>query len=568
LTADVPTYLLERGDERRPNKEIAITPGTPEVFGSSLKVEPIELPVLEYYPALQEFALKEDTAQVADHVAAAEKAAAAADMAVAAAQKQLDSKSPADAGASQAKLIAGNGQSVNPAKPGANQSNSAANVADSRAELHQAVDRAVATAELAMKQLASARAAQVSLAARIAADKAKYGLTPGADLRQLVSAANQAQRELALCQAQEQQISVAQELAISKAKLKANDPASAKTVEAAEKKVTDAATALAKAHAASAVAGETYEPLGAEIPHQSTGRRLAFARWLVNRNNPLTARVAINHIWLRHFGAPLVDNMFDFGLRSPRPRNQALLDWLAVELMENGWQMKHIHRLLVTSSAYRMSSSSAEATPVDLTADRDNQYLWRMNSRRLEAEAVRDCVFFTAGDLDLKRGGPDIAYNLANDTPRRSIYFQYADEKMNQLLQIFDNASVNECYRRNESVVPQQALAMANSDVCRNQSRLLAKKLSESSGQGDAANGQFVRTAYEQILGRDPTSTESDECEKFLETQTAQFRNAGSLTPIESNIKATVAPSGDPTQRARESLTLVLYNHNDFITVR
>jgi hypothetical protein len=295
---------------------------------------------------------------------------------------------------------------------------------------------------------------------------------------------------------------------------------------------------------------------------------LAFAKWLTDRNNPLTARVAINHIWLRHFGAPLVDNMFDFGLRSPQPRNQALLDWLALELMDHGWQMKHIHRLLVTSNAYRMSSSAAEATPVDLAADRDNRYLWRMNSRRLEAEAVRDSVFFTAGTLDLKRGGPDIAYNLANETPRRSIYFQYADEKMNKLLQVFDNPSVNECYRRNESVVPQQALAMANSDVCLNQSRLLAKKLSESEGPGDAANGRFVRSAYEQILGREPTRGESDECEKFLNTQAGLFRNATSLTPIDGGVKAIVPPSADAVQRARESLTLVLYNHNDFITVR
>ena len=115
---------------------------------------------------------------------------------------------------------------------------------------------------------------------------------------------------------------------------KPDDAATANAVAAAEKKVADAATALAAAHAALAEPSATYQPLGEQLPQQSTGRRLAFAKWLADRKNPLAARVAINHIWLRHFGAPLVDNMFDFGLRSPQPRNQPLLDWLAVELMD------------------------------------------------------------------------------------------------------------------------------------------------------------------------------------------------------------------------------------------
>ncbi len=567
LTADVPTYLLERGDERQPNKELVITPGTPEVFGSSIKVEPIELPVLAYYPALQEFALKEDLDQAANRTAGAEKALVAAETAVAAAQKQLDSKIPAGTDPNQAKLLAGNGQAANSAKPEAAKAE-VANIEVLKNQLQRSLNEAVASAELAMKRLATAQAARCSLAARIAADKAKYGFTSGANLHELSKVAATAERALAICQAQEQQVAAAQELVNAKSKLKPNDGPSAKAVEATEKKVADATAALAKAHAAASEPGETYQPLGTELPHQSTGRRTAFAKWLVDRNNPLTARVAVNHIWLRHFGSPLVENMFDFGLRSSQPRNQALLDWLAVELMEHGWQMKHIHRLLVTSSVYRMSSSSVEATPVDLASDRDNLYLWRMNSRRLEAEAVRDSVFFSSGTLDLKRGGPDIGYALANEIPRRSIYFQHADEKMNKLLQVFDNASVNECYRRNESVVPQQALAMANSDVCLNQSRMLAKKLSEDGGPAEGSNWRFVELAYEQILGREPSAVENEECQNFLQSQAKMFRNAGDLTSIDGGAKATIAPSADPLQRARENLTLVLFNHNDFITVR
>ncbi len=248
------------------------------------------------------------------------------------------------------------------------------------------------------------RAGREALLARIAADKAKYGLAPGEDVIILTAAAAKAERRFALCQAQEQHDSAEHALVTAEAAAKPNDAASAKLIADDEKKVADSAAVLAKAHAAMADTNSTYTPLGTEIPHQSTGRRLAFAKWLVDRNNPLTARVAINHIWLRHFGAPLVDNTFDFGLRSPKPRNQSLLDWLAVELMENGWQMKHIHRLIVTSSAYRLSSSSKGATDKDVAADRDNHFLWRMNPRRLEAEAIRDSVFSTAGEFRSRAG--------------------------------------------------------------------------------------------------------------------------------------------------------------------
>src|SRR5262249_3240544 len=122
----------------------------------------------------------------------------------------------------------------------------------------------------------------------------------------------------------------------------------------------------------------------------STGRRLAFAKWVANRDNPLTARVAVNHIWLRHFGQAIVPSVFDFGRNGQGPSHPALLDWLAVELMEHKWSTKHLHRLIVTSSGYRMATTPDAA---DLAKDPDNRYLWRMNSRRLEAEAVRDGIF-------------------------------------------------------------------------------------------------------------------------------------------------------------------------------
>ena len=573
LKPDVPTYLFERGDDKRPKKDLVITPGTPAVFGPPMKVEPVELPVLAYYPALQQFALKEDLAQAAGRVASAESALGKAQLAVAAAQKKPEAAAPAGAVVAQAKP--GGETAGTPAEPkDGDQVKVAAKQKDKKAKKGDApatpltLEAAVVAAELATKQLATARAAQESLAARIAAEKAKFGLTPDVNKDELALAAGKAERELALCQAQEAQVVAAAELATAKAALKPGDTATANAIAAAEKKVADAATALAAAHAALAEPSAKYQPLGDQLPHQSTGRRLAFAKWLVDRKNPLAARVAVNHIWLRHFGAPLVDNMFDFGLRSPQPRNQPLLDWLAAEFMEHGWQMKHIHRLLVTSSAYRMSSGTVGVSAVNIERDRDNHYLWRMNTRRLESEVVRDSVFYTAGNLDLARGGPDIAFKLASETPRRSIYFQHAYEKENQMLELFDSASVNECYRRSESIVPQQALALANSDVSLNGSRRLAKQLSELATKEAEPDQAFVRFAFEQILNRDPSALEQQECQAFLQKQADLLRESEKLTPLVGGPKATVPPASDPVQRARENLTLVLYNHNDFITIR
>jgi hypothetical protein len=389
------------------------------------------------------------------------------------------------------------------------------------------------------------------------------------DKKQLALSAGKAEHELALCQAQEQKAVGEQELAVAKSALKPGDATTSAAVAAAEKKVADASAALVAAHAALAEPSETYQPLGEQLPHQSTGRRLAFAKWLTDRKNPLAARVAINHIWLRHFGAPLVDNMFDFGLRSPQPGNQPLLDWLAVELMDHGWQMKHIHRLLVTSNTYRMASVATDSGTSNIALDRDNRYLWRMNTRRLESELVRDSIFYTAGNLDLTRGGPDFVCALASTTPRRSIYFQHAYEKENKFLEIFDSASVNECYRRSESIVPQQALALANSDVTLNEARLLARKLSDLAAKekGKDPDQAFVLLAYEQILNRDPTRAELTECDTFLKSQAELLQNSKELTAISGGPTATVAASPDPAQRARENLTLVLYNHNDFVMI-
>ena len=138
-------------------------------------------------------------------------------------------------------------------------------------------------------------------------------------------------------------------------------------------------------------------PSDGGYPKTSSGRRTALANWLTHRDHPLTARVAVNHIWLRHFGTPLVETVNDFGLRAPRPMHQDLLDYLTVEFIESGWDMKHLHRLILTSKAWQRSSSNLAADKKTLAADPGNLHYWRMNGRRMEAQVVRDSLLHFGG---------------------------------------------------------------------------------------------------------------------------------------------------------------------------
>ena len=220
--------------------------------------------------------------------------------------------------------------------------------------------------------------------------------------------------------------------------------------------------------------------------------------------------------------------------------------------------MKHLHRLIVTSSAYRQAS-----TP-DLTnaqIDRDNKFLWRYPPHRLEAEAVRDCVFYVAGKLDLKLGGPDIDYPLGLTVPRRSLYFRHAAEKQMEFLMLFDAASVTECYERRHSIVPQQALALMNSELSLKQARILARAIAGTSSSPEA----FTVSAFEHLLTRTPTKAERAECVTFLQKQTRRFQTT---KLIGGNTTDGSLPSANPAQRARENLVHALMNHHEFVTVR
>ncbi|HBJ38410.1 MAG TPA: hypothetical protein DDZ51_27385 [Planctomycetaceae bacterium] len=293
-----------------------------------------------------------------------------------------------------------------------------------------------------------------------------------------------------------------------------------------------------------------------DFPATSTGRRTALANWITDRNHPLTARVAVNHIWTRHFGTPLVDSVFDFGRNGTAPTHPELLDWLAAEFIESGWSMKHIHRLIAESSTYRMSSSNVDRDH-EMVADVDNRNWWRRNPMRVESQVVRDTILSLAGKLDLTRGGPTVPLGEQTDSNRRSLYFFHSNNERNLFLTMFDEATVTECYRREESIVPQQALALTNSRLVLDSILPIAERLTQSSrsdSQDDktteieSERDRFIRLAFLALVGFAPTEQE-------ILASRAAFDDWLKLP-------------NTPESLARSYFVWTLLNHTDFVTLR
>ncbi|MEQ1904403.1 MAG: DUF1553 domain-containing protein, partial [Pirellulaceae bacterium] len=246
----------------------------------------------------------------------------------------------------------------------------------------------------------------------------------------------------------------------------------------------------------------------------------------------------------------------------------------ACELMDHGWQMKPLHRLILTSDAYRRASlpSADQRKLVSKNSSRDpeNHQLWRQNSYRMEAEVVRDATLHVAGKLDTSMFGPDLDPNTGLTLGRRSIYFRNSKEKKMTFLAAFDSPNPVECYQRPESISPLQSLAMSNSSLTRAQSRNVAAKISEqlTTESKEDASRKFVTLAFEQVLNREPNGEEVTECLAFLQQQSDRFADAATLTAFPQGNDNPGKPSADPVQRARENLIHVLFNHSDFVTVR
>ena len=264
----------------------------------------------------------------------------------------------------------------------------------------------------------------------------------------------------------------------------------------------------------------------------STGRRLAFARWVTSPENPLFARVMVNRIWQHHFGAGLSTTPDNLGQSGARPSHPELLDYLASEFVQSGWSVKAMHRLILRSAVYKQSSAPrAELEKLDA----DNRLLGRFPLRRLDAEAVRDALLSVAGDLDVRVGGPYVPSQRANDgivevaetqggAKRRSVYLQQRRTQVVTLLQLFDAPSiVGNCSTRTTSTIPLQSLALLNSKFVRDRARSLEQRLTKEAGADAKARLQL---AFRLACGRPPGADESAAVERFLVAQRKVYAEA------------------------------------------
>lgn len=297
----------------------------------------------------------------------------------------------------------------------------------------------------------------------------------------------------------------------------------------------------------------------------TSGRRLAYARYLTSGQHPLVARVLMNRFWMHHFGQAIVDSTGDFGSRSATPTHPALLDWLAADFMEHGWELKRIHRLIMTSRAYRQTSASHSEKA--MAVDADNRLLWRMNLRRLEAESIRDAILAVSGELNQDPFGAPIPVSLADSgiitvgsgkiSPdrrelKRSIYIQVRRTQPVTMLNAFDAPSMEpNCERRVSSTVATQSLALLNSEFMREQSVAFAKRVLATAGKS-ADGAKLVQTAWELALSNEPSAAEMQALEKHYQLQLQEYQA--------KKVK-------DPQQEALASLCHVLFGTNQFLYV-
>jgi Protein of unknown function (DUF1553)/Protein of unknown function (DUF1549) len=264
------------------------------------------------------------------------------------------------------------------------------------------------------------------------------------------------------------------------------------------------------------------------VPSNNTaGRRTALAKWLAQPENPLTARVQVNRLWQQHFGRGIVATPGDFGAQGERPTHPELLDWLARDFVAH-WSLKHMHRLIVTSAAYRQGAQFNEAAAKE---DPENKLLWRMNRRRLDGEAIRDAVLADAGLVNFKMNGPSVQPELpaeikpsgwsvtpeAAERNRRSIYVYVKRNLRYPLFTAFDAPDRNEaCSRRYVTTTAPQALMLLNEKLILDEAKTFAKRVLKEAGDEPAA---VIERALRLALGRPPSDEEQSALRAFLEKQ-------------------------------------------------
>jgi cytochrome c553 len=300
----------------------------------------------------------------------------------------------------------------------------------------------------------------------------------------------------------------------------------------------------------------------------SSGRRLALADWLVSDDNPLTARVMVNRIWQHHFGRGIVRSASNFGRMGSLPTHPELLDWLASEFVRQGWRIKPIHRLILTSQAYQMDGSFYRAG--NFEKDPDNKYLWRFPMQRVEAEIVRDLILSASGQLNLAAGGPPFfpalaasvhdevkrvgRWELTREEPsnwRRSIYSYWKRARKHPMFEVFDQPdTMVSCEQRTTTTVPTQALTLLNNEFSLLQSRHFAVRVREAAGESVESQ---LRTAYHIALSRDPLPAEMADNLAFLAERRAHHASK---------------PAENPALAALTDLCNVVLNLNEFLYVQ
>ncbi len=335
-----------------------------------------------------------------------------------------------------------------------------------------------------------------------------------------------------------------------------------------------------------------------EVPRAS-GRRTALARWVTDARNPLTARVIVNRIWQYHFGRGLVATSSDFGVQSEPPTHPQLLDWLARELVAGGWSLKRLHRLILLSSVYGQSSLPAEpGKSVERDArrvDPENRLFWRMPSRRLEAEALRDGVLAASGELNTRMFGDSVLPALpsgmsdryawkptpnAAERNRRSVYLVVKRNLHLPLLKTFDVPDNHSpCSRRVETTIPTQALILLNSEWMLERAQSFAARLLREVGSDP---GDLIARAYALVFSRAPAAEEAAASMDFLREAAAAHegelkRNDELAARAESVISAvldTPGRSGETTDALESAFVSALvdfchalWNTNEFLYV-
>jgi hypothetical protein len=246
-------------------------------------------------------------------------------------------------------------------------------------------------------------------------------------------------------------------------------------------------------------------------PFAKGSGRLELAQAIIAPNNPLTARVMVNRVWMQHFGRGLVTTPSDFGKRAEPPSHPELLDWLARRFMDEGWSLKSLHRRILLSATYQQSSlASAQAKAQEM--DPDNRLLWRMNTHRLSFEEMRDASLAAAGELDLRVGGRP-AELFANENKRRTLYARVDRELLPAVMRTFDFANPDlSIPQRNDTIVPQQALFGLNHPFLATRAKAVVQRI----GNGD--DTARVRRMYELLFQREPATAEVNAALAFVKT--------------------------------------------------